>query len=74
VPPVLSLLTILAAAGGPSKVPFYICGGVLAAAAVALSAVGISQPTFPGKGERTVMLASLVLVVVALGSAIAPHK
>jgi hypothetical protein len=71
---VLSLLTLLAAAGEPSKVPFYVAGGVLAAGAVALSLVGISQPTFPGKGERLVMLASFVMVVIAIGAAIATDK
>ena len=66
------MLRLLVASAEPSKVPFYIAGLVLAAWAVALSAVGLTRPSFPGdaRGQRAVMAISLVLVVVALAAAI----
>jgi glucan phosphoethanolaminetransferase (alkaline phosphatase superfamily) len=57
----------------PSKVPWFIAGGVLAAWAVVLSAIGLTQPDFP-KNEgvtRLVILVSVVLVVAAMTSAVA---
>jgi hypothetical protein len=65
------VLALLASAE-PSKVPFYIGGLVLAAWAVVLSAIGLTRPSFPfnARGQRAVMLISLVLVLVALGTAI----
>jgi hypothetical protein len=56
-----------------SKVPFYIAGAVLVAWAFAVSAVGISSPSFPtgAAGQRLVILVSLALAAVAIGSAIA---
>jgi hypothetical protein len=64
--------TLLLAASEPSKVPFYIAGGVLALWAVVLAAIGLRQPTFPGGtgGQRGVITISLVLVVIAIGAAI----
>ncbi len=70
----MGLIPLIAAVGEPSKVAFYIAGGALAACAVILSLVGISQPTFPGKGERAVMLGSIVMVAIAIGCAIATDK
>jgi hypothetical protein len=66
------VLTVLLAAAEPSKVPFYLAGGVLAAWAVVLAAVGLTRPSFPGnaRGQRGVMLVSLVLVVIAIAMAI----
>jgi hypothetical protein len=66
------VLTSLLAAAEPSKVPFYIAGGVLVAWAVALSAIGLSRPTFPDgpRGARGVMLLSFVLVVITIGAGI----
>jgi hypothetical protein len=57
----------------PSKVAFFIAGGVLAAWAVILSAIGISRPDFPGNnaGARAVMLISAVLVAAAMTAAVA---
>jgi hypothetical protein len=51
---------------------FYLCGGVLAAWAVILTAIGIMSHDFPAtKGaERAAMAVSIVLVVAAIGSAI----
>jgi hypothetical protein len=47
---------VLAAAEGveePSKTAFYICGGLLAVWAVVLSAIGMSQATFPATAVIT---------------------
>jgi hypothetical protein len=64
--------TLLLAASEPSKIPFYIAGGVLALWAVVLAAIGLRQPSFPGgaTGERGVIAISVVLVVIAIGAAI----
>src|SRR3954447_18046665 len=61
---------ILAAA--PSKVPFYIAGGVLVAWAVVVAAWGITHAEFPGaKGRaRLVMLTTLVLVAATMTAAV----
>jgi hypothetical protein len=55
-----------------SKTPFYIAGGFLALYAVALAAVGLTRPAFPGNtgGARAVMGLSFVLVVIAIAAAI----
>ena len=56
----------------PSKTPFYIAGGVLAAWAVVVSAVGITQPEFPRTPglTRAVYLISFVLMAGAMSMAI----
>ena len=66
------MTTLLLAASAPSKVPFYIAGGVLALWAVVLAAIGLRQPSFPGgaSGQRGVIAISLLLVVIAIGAAI----
>jgi hypothetical protein len=63
---------LLLAASEPSKVPFYIAGGVLALWAVILAAIGLRRPSFPGgpAGQRGVIAISLALVVIAIGAAI----
>jgi hypothetical protein len=68
-------MTLLAAAE-PSKVPFYVAGGVLAAWAVVLSAAGLTRPSFPYGvvGQRAVALISLVLAAVAIAMAIVTDK
>jgi hypothetical protein len=50
-----------------SKTPYYIAGGVLAAFAVVISAIGISRhATFPGsKGARNGVIALAALLVAA---------
>ena len=55
-----------------SHTAFYIAGGVLAAWAVIVSAIGISSTAFPGgKGGRVgVILLTLVLVVAATSTAV----
>lgn len=63
---------ILLLASEPSKVPFYIAGGLLVAWALVLAAVGLTVPEFPyGKlGQRGVMVVSLILAGAAIGTAI----
>jgi hypothetical protein len=70
------VLTLLLAAAEPSKVPFYIAGGVLAVWAVVLAAVGLTQPSFPYgvRGQRGVMLISIVLAAAAIAMAIATSR
>jgi hypothetical protein len=65
-------MSLLIAAGEPSKVPFYIAGGVLVVYAVALAAVGINRPAFPGnqREARAVMGVGLVLVAITIAMAI----
>jgi hypothetical protein len=64
---------LLAAGGHPSKVPFYVAGGVLAAWAVAVSFFGLSRPDFPGSPARSraVMAASALLVGLTAAMAVA---
>jgi len=66
------VLTALLAAAEPSKVPFYIAGGVLAVWAVVLAGIGISRPRFPGNqgGQRGVIGLSFLLIVIAIGAAV----
>jgi plastocyanin len=61
------------AAGEPSKVPFYVMGGILASWAVVLAAIGLSRAEFPGSagGARAVMGISALLVLGTVTSAIA---
>jgi plastocyanin len=67
---VASAMSVLAAA--PSKVPFYIAGGVLAAWAVLLAVFGITHPGFPAStsGRRGVLAASVLLVAGAMSMAV----
>lgn len=66
------MLSLLIAAAEPSKAPFYLAGGVLAAWAVVLAAVGLTRPSFPSgpAGQRGVTLVSVVLVAIAIAMAI----
>ena len=59
-------------ASAPSKTPFYVAGGVLAAWAVVLGAFGFTHPDFPRSvgTSRLVMLTSAVLVGAALVTAV----
>jgi plastocyanin len=59
-------------ASAPSKVPFYLAGGLLAGWAVLLGAFGITHPDFPGSAERSrlVMLTSAVLVAATVTTAV----
>jgi hypothetical protein len=70
------MLTLLLAAGEPSKVPFYIAGGALALYAVGLAGIGLTRPEFPygERGARGVMALSFVIVVIAIAMAIVTSK
>jgi hypothetical protein len=63
---------LLLAASTPSKVPFYIAGGALAAWAVILAAIGLNRPEFPGnlRGQRTVIGITFTIMVIAIAMAI----
>jgi hypothetical protein len=67
------VLSLLLAAAEPSKVPFFIAGGVLALWAVVLAGIGLTRPSFPYnvRGQRTVIGISLILMIVAVAMAIA---
>src|SRR3954451_9546546 len=59
-------------AAAPSKVPFYVLGGALAAWAVLLAAFGVAHPEFPraaGAG-RLVVLTTLLLVAATMTAAV----
>jgi hypothetical protein len=60
---------LLAAA---SKVPFYFAGGIFAVWAVVLASIGLTRPAFPDnpRGQRAVIGLSLLLAVLAIGTAI----
>jgi cytosine/uracil/thiamine/allantoin permease len=64
--------TLLLAASEPSKVPFFIAGGALAAWAVILATVGLNRPDFPRnlRGQRTVIGITFTLMVIAIAMAI----
>ncbi len=66
------MLAVLFAATEPSKVPFYIAGGLLAVWAVVLAGIGLSRPEFPysDRGARGVMALSFVLIVIAIGAGV----
>ena len=70
------MLSLLIAAGEPSKVPMYVAGGLLAAWAVALSAIGLRRPSFPDgvAGQRMVIGVSAVLAALAIAMAIVTAK
>jgi hypothetical protein len=69
----MSALLLITAAAEPSKVPFFIIGGVLAIYAVILATIGIQRPSFAANrsGERGVITLTAVLVVIAIGTSIA---
>jgi membrane protein DedA with SNARE-associated domain len=61
------------AAETPNKTFFYICGGALVVWALVLSAIGIrSHESWPptASAARTVMTISIVLVLLAMASAV----
>jgi plastocyanin len=59
-------------AAAPSKVPFYLAGGLLAGWAVLLGATGLRYPEFPGSAGRArlVMLTTGLLVAATLTAAV----
>jgi hypothetical protein len=70
------VLSLVLAAAEPSKVPFYLLGGVLAVWAVALAGVGLTHPKFPfgAVGQRLIMLVSFGLATGAVLSAVLTSK
>ncbi len=64
--------TLILAASEPSKVPFYIAGGLLVIWALGLATVGLTRPSFPGseRGARGVMAVSFVLMIFAMAMAV----
>jgi hypothetical protein len=69
---VLALLQAAAEESEPSKVPFFICGGLFAVWAIVIFAVGMRNGSFPGgqSGERGVLAVSTVLMVAAMATAV----
>lgn len=69
-----TLLTLAAETAGEesSKVPFYVLGGAAAVWAIALFALGMRSPEFPGSqgAQRGVIAVSVVLVVAAMASSV----
>ncbi|MFL5860393.1 MAG: hypothetical protein ACJ780_06400 [Solirubrobacteraceae bacterium] len=63
---------LLLTAAETSKTPFFIIGGALAVYAVILATIGIQRPKFPfnARGQRGVILLTVVMVVLAIGAAI----
>jgi hypothetical protein len=55
-----------------SKTPFYIAGIVAAVWAIALFAIGMRSPSFPGSpgAQRGVIAVSVVVVVAAMASSV----
>ena len=71
------LSTILAATSAatedePSKTAFYLCGGLLAVWAVVVTAIGMTQATFPATtvAKRGVIAISAVLMAAAMATAV----
>jgi hypothetical protein len=70
------VVSLLLAAAEPSKVPFYLLGGILALWAVTLAGVGLTSPKFPfgALGQRVVMAISFGLATAAVLSAVLTSK
>jgi hypothetical protein len=68
----LALLQAAAEESEPSKVPFFICGGLFAVWAIVMFVVGMRSQSFPGgqRGERGVLAVSTVLMVAAMATAV----
>jgi hypothetical protein len=66
------VVTLIFAAGEPSKVPFYIAGGLLVIWALGLAAVGLTRPAFPYslRGQRGVLAVTFVLMIFAMAMAV----
>jgi hypothetical protein len=66
------VITLILAADEPSKIPFYIAGGLLVVWALALAGVGLTRPAFPfnERGARGIMAVSLGLALLAMAMAV----
>jgi plastocyanin len=71
-PPTGVVRAVSVFATAPSKVPFYLAGGLLAGWAVVLGLTGLRDPDFPGSAGRArlVMLTTGVLVVATVTTAV----
>jgi hypothetical protein len=67
-----ALLVLAAEESEPSKVPFYVAGGLLAGWAVVLSFVGLRSADFPASATamRGVITVTAVLVVAAMATSV----
>ena len=67
---------LLLLAAEPSKVPFYLLGGVFVLWAVCLAGVGLTRSSFPygAIGQRLVILVSFALATAAVLSAVLTSK
>ena len=69
-----TLLTLAAetAEAESSKLPFYILGGAATVWAIALFALGMRSPDFPGSAaaQRAVIAVSVLIVVGAMASSV----
>jgi hypothetical protein len=56
----------------PSKTPFYFLGILAALWAIALFAIGMRSPSFPGSAgaQRAVIAVSVVIVVATMASSV----
>jgi hypothetical protein len=61
----LVVLAVTSAESEPSKVPFYIAGGLLVALALALSAIGVRSETFPRSRGAQLGVIGLAVILVA---------
>ena len=68
----LVVLAVTSAESEPSKVPFYIAGGLLVALALALSAIGVRSETFPrSRGAQLGVIGlAVILVAAAMSTAV----
>ena len=68
----LVVLAVTSAESEPSKVPFYIAGGLLVAFALALSALGVRSETFPhSRGAQLGVIGlAVILVAAAMSTAV----
>jgi hypothetical protein len=59
-------------AADPSKVPFFVAGGLFAVWAMVIFFVGMRNDSFPGgrRGARGVMAVSVVLMAAAMATAV----
>jgi hypothetical protein len=66
------LILAQAEAEEPSKVPFFIAGGLFAVWAMVLFVVGMRTPGFPRgpRAARGIMAVSLVLMAAAMATAV----
>jgi hypothetical protein len=68
----LALLQETAEEAEPSKVPFFVCGGLFAVWAIVLFLIGMRNGSFPGgeSAQRGVLAVSAVLMVAAMATSV----